>query len=305
MGSSASVILRSPGAVRAPRLPTMMRKDPLGTPVCRWGEGPVWWEAALWYVDIEGRAIHRFHPESGKSSNWSVGQRIGFIVPRRRGGFVIGGDRGIAFFDERTGTVTPLADPEADKPDNRFNDGKCAPDGRLFAGTISLAKRTGDARLYRMDADLSLEVAFAPVTNSNGLAWSPDGTILHYIDTPRREVLAFDYSDGRLENPRTAFSTGHLDASPDGMCIDTEGHLWIAFCHGGCVCCFDPASGNELHRISLPCLETTSCAFGGPDLADLYVTTGVHATARETHAGRLFVIRGLGVRGLPADAFAG
>ena len=89
------------------------------------------------------------------------------------------------------------------------------------------------------------------------------------------------------------------------MTLDAEGNLWIAFCHGGCVACFSPATGEELRRIELPCLETTACAFGGPDLADLYVTTGVHKSVVEEHAGRLFVIRGLGVAGLPANAFAG
>ena len=90
----------------------------------------------------------------------------------------------------------------------------------------------------------------------------------------------------------------------DGMTIDSEDRLWIAFCHGGCVSCFDPGTGDELHRISLPCLETTACAFGGPDLTDLFVTTGVHKTAKEEHAGRLFVIRGLKVKGVPADELA-
>jgi sugar lactone lactonase YvrE len=89
------------------------------------------------------------------------------------------------------------------------------------------------------------------------------------------------------------------------MTIDADGNLWIAFCHGGCVSCFNPKTGDELHRIALPCLETTACAFGGPDLADLFVTTGVHKTAKEEHAGRLFVIRGLKAKGQPANAFEG
>jgi sugar lactone lactonase YvrE len=104
---------------------------------------------------------------------------------------------------------------------------------------------------------------------------------------------------------RSVVSTSHLDASPDGMTIDANGNLWVAFCHGGCVSCFNPENGDELHRISIPCMETTACAFGGPDLGELYVTTGVHRTAREEHAGRVMVIRGLGIRGLPAMAFAG
>jgi sugar lactone lactonase YvrE len=209
------------------------------------------------------------------------------------------------FLDEITGLLTAIADPEADKPDNRFNDGKCSPDGRFFAGTISLVKKTGDARLYRLDPDLTLHEAFGPVTNSNGIAWSADGATVFYIDTPRREVLAFDYTNGQLRNMRSAISTAGLDASPDGMVIDASGHLWIAFCHGGCVVCYDPVTGNELRRVELPCLETTACAFGGPDLADLYVTTGVHKSIQEEHAGRLFVIRGLGVTGLPSYSFAG
>lgn len=283
----------------------MIRTEPVGSIRCQWGEGPVWWKGGLYFVDIEGRQIHRYDPADGSERSWPVDQRVGCLIPRSAGGFVLGGDHGLFFFDEDSGETRPIADPEPGKTDNRFNDGKAAPDGRIFAGTISLAKRTGDACLYRLDPDLALHEAFGPVTNSNGLAWSADGRTLFYIDTPRREVLAFDYDDGHLRNLRSAFSTAHIDASPDGMTIDTDGHLWIAFCHGGCVSCFDPVSGDELHRVPVPCLETTSCAFGGPGLADLFVTTGVHKTAKESHAGRLFVIRGLDARGFPADSFEG
>jgi sugar lactone lactonase YvrE len=283
----------------------MIRIDPVGQIRSQWGEGPIWWQDALYYVDIDGRRVHRYNPADGTEKSWDVGQRVGCVVPRRRGGLVIAGDHGFFFLDEESGALSPIADPEADQPDNRFNDGKCAPDGRLFAGTISLTRTPGAAKLYRLDPDLTVHEAFSPVTTSNGIVWSADGGTCYYIDTPRREVLAFDYQDGRLLNPRRAVATGHIDASPDGMAIDADGNLWIAFCHGGCVSCFDPASGNELHRISLPCLETTACAFGGPDLEDLFVTTGIHKTAREEHAGRLLVIRGLKVRGVPAHAFAG
>jgi sugar lactone lactonase YvrE len=279
--------------------------EPVGNIHSQWGEGPVWWRGALYFVDIEGHRVHRYDPASGEEKTWDVGQRVGTVVPRESGGLVIAGDHGLFFLDEITGLLTAIADPEADKPDNRFNDGKCSPDGRFFAGTISLVKKTGDARLYRLDPDLTLHEAFGPVTNSNGIAWSADGATVFYIDTPRREVLAFDYTNGQLRNMRSAISTAGLDASPDGMVIDASGHLWIAFCHGGCVVCYDPVTGNELRRVELPCLETTACAFGGLDLADLYVTTGVHKSIQEEHAGRLFVIRGLGVTGLPSYAFAG
>lgn len=283
----------------------MILCEPVGTIRCQWGEGPIWWKDHLYYVDIEGHRVIRHHPTSVTEQCWDVGQRVGTVVPRQSGGLVIAGDHGFSFLDPESGEVRPIADPEPDIPENRFNDGKCAPDGRFFAGSISLIKKAGGARLYRLDPDLSVHEVFGPVTNSNGIAWSPDGSTCYYIDTPRREVLAFDYRDGHLHNPRSAFATSHIDASPDGMTIDTAGHLWIAFCHGGCVSCFDPENGDELHRIAIPALETTACAFGGPDLKDLYITTGVHKTAKEQHAGRLFLIHGLGVRGLPSHAFGG
>jgi len=283
----------------------MLSIEPIGTIRSKWGEGPIWWRGALYYVDIEGHRVHRLDPADGSEKSWDVGQRVGTVVPRESGGLIIAGDGGLHFLDEETGHLTAIADPEPDKPDNRFNDGKCSLDGRFFAGTISLVKKTGDARLYRLDPDLTLHEAFGPVTNSNGIAWSVDGKTVFYIDTPRKEVLAFDYEDGHLRDMRSVISTAHLDASPDGMTLDATGNLWIAFCHGGCVACFDPRTGKELRRIDLPCLETTACAFGGPELADLYVTTGVHGSVKEEHGGRLFVIRGLGVKGLTANAFAG
>ena len=207
--------------------------------------------------------------------------------------------------DIESGVVTPIADPENDISDNRFNDGKCSPDGRFFAGSISLIKKKGSARLYRLDPDHSVHEVYGPVTNSNGIVWSTDGSTVYYIDTPRLGVLAFDYKDGELLNERKVVDTSHIEASPDGMTIDKDGNLWIAFCHGGCVSCFDPATGDEIHRVSVPALETTACAFGGKDLSELYVTTGVHKTVEEEHAGRLFMIHGLGVQGLPANGYAG
>lgn len=276
-----------------------------GTLKSQWGEGPIWWKGVLYYVDIEGHKVHRYNPETGEERSWDVEQRVGTVVPRKKGGMVIAGDNGFFFLDELTGTLSPIDDPEPNKKDNRFNDGKCSPDGRFFAGTISLVKKEGDARLYRLDPDLSLHEAYGPVTNSNGIVWSADGSTMYYIDTPKKEVLAFDYDGGHLENPRTVICTKHHEASPDGMTIDADGNLWIAFCHGACVACFDPRTGDELRKIDLPCLETTACAFGGPGLTDLYVTTGVHKSEVEEHAGRLFRIRGLGVKGLPGSGFEG
>ena len=284
--------------------------DLVGDYSAQWGEGPIWWAGKLVYVDIEKHLVLQVDPVSGLERKWDVSAsvgRVGTVVPRVGGGFVVAGDSGFHFLDAESGVTSAIADPELEKPDNRFNDGKCSPDGRFFAGSISLVKNQGDAALYRLDSDLSLHTAFAGVTNSNGIVWSLDARTCYYIDTPRQSVLAFDYSSasGQLTNLRVAFSTSHISASPDGMSIDSAGNLWIAFCHGACVICYDPATGRQLHRVELPCLETTACAFGGAELDELYVTTGVHPTHEEEDAGRLLRIRGLGVRGVPANAFAG
>ena len=282
-----------------------MTIETAGNIVSQWGEGPVWHRDSLYYVDIERHLVHRYNPSTGEEISWNVGERVGTVVVRENGGLLIAGDSGFRFLDPTTGVLTPISDPEAGKADNRFNDGKCSPDGRFFAGTISLVKKTGDARLYRLDPDLAVHTAFGPVTNSNGIVWNKAGDTCYYIDTPRREILAFDYSEGVLSSPRTVVETHPIDASPDGMTIDDEGKLWVAFCHGACVVRYCPATGGTLRRIELPCLETTACAFGGPELADLYVTTGIHKSEKEELAGRLLVVRGLGVKGMPSATFAG
>lgn len=282
-----------------------MTVEAIGNYRSTWGEGPIWVKGRLVYVDIESHKVISFDPVSGDEKIWDVGQRVGAVVPRVSGGFVAAGDNGFFFLDEESGEVTAIADPEPEKENNRFNDGKCSPDGHFFAGTISLVKNEGDADLYRLSPDLEVSKAYGPVTNSNGIVWTADGNTCYYIDTPTKQVLAFDYAEGLLTNSRRVVALNHIESSPDGMAIDDKGHLWIAFCHGACVTSFDPASGYEVQRVELPCLETTACAFGGPDLEDLYVTTGIHKTEKEEHAGRIFVIKGLGVKGLPAGSFGG
>jgi len=286
---------------------------PVGNHRSQWGEGPVWWQNRLLYVDIEKHLVLELDPKSSEEKSWNVNAtvgRVGTVVPcinKAEGDLIVAGDHGLHFLDRTNGQTTAIADPEPEKQNNRFNDGKCSPDGRFFAGTISLVKNQGDATLYRLDSDLSLHTAFDNVTNSNGIIWNAEGTTCYYIDTPRLGVIAFDYSTetGLLSNERNAFSTSNIEASPDGMTIDSEGNLWIAFCHGACVVCYNPATGEELHRIELPCLETTACAFGGNNLDELYITTGIHKTAVEEHAGRLLKVTGLGVKGVPANPFIG
>ncbi len=277
---------------------------PASRRVSAWGEGPFWHQGALWHVDIEGHALVCFEPGDGQERAWDLGQRVGFARPLDDGGLIWGGDRGLYRFDPASGRSFLLPGTEPESPDHRYNDAGISPDGYLFAGTISLRKQKGTAHLHRLAPNGSRSIAFAGVTTSNGIGWSPDGRLCYYIDTPRREVLCFDYDGGELRHPRVFLDTAPLvDASPDGLCLDAEGHLWIAFCHGGCVVRVHGGTAEPLARMDFPCIETTACCFGGAELDTLYVTTGIPPTAQEALAGRLFAVHGLGVKGLPCAPF--
>ncbi len=283
----------------------MISTEPVGQHVSIWGEGPIWHQNRLLYVDIEAYKILAYDPATQAEKIWNVGQRVGTVVARQSGGLVWAGDTGFHFLDEATGLSTPVGDPEPDLPDNRFNDGKCDPAGRLWAGSICLKKRP-EAALYCLHTDLRIEKKFSPVTNSNGIVWTRDGRTMYYIDTPSKKVRAFDFdvATGTISHERILWDTSADESSPDGMTIDSEDRLWIAFCHGGKVVCFDPAAKSVIEQIDFPSVETTACAFGGPDLRDLYVTTGLKPGLEEPLAGRLFVCRP-GAQGVLSAAFAG
>jgi len=281
---------------------------PVGSRVSQWGEGPIFWQEHLIYVDIEGHALIRLNGETGSEETWEMDERIGTVVPMQEGGFLCAGDSGIYSFDPDSGTKTNLADPEADKrPENRFNDGKCDPSGRFWAGTISTVKKTGDANLYMLDLQGNLSLKVPGVTNSNGICWNAEATAMYYIDTPTKKILAYPFENetGSLGEPSLVVDTGMAgwEGSPDGMTIDAAGKLWVAMCHGGTVLRIDPLSGDLLGQVDFPCVETTACAFGGPNLEHLFVTTGLHKTLEEPDAGMVFVVDGLGVSGVPSFAY--
>lgn len=282
----------------------------IGKQVSQWGEGPTWWNDHLIYVDINGKQLIKLDPETEKETVWDIGERIGTVVPTAGDDFIYAGDTGYVRFNPTTGEKTNLGDPEAAlRATNRFNEGKCDPAGRFWAGSISLVKDAGTANLYCLDTDGSVSLKLADLTNSNGICWSADTTTLYHIDTPMQAIRAFDYNldTAEISNPRIVIDTAAKGyaSSPDGMTIDANGNLWVAFCHGGCVACFDPIKNKVLHRIDLPCIETTACAFGGPNLDRLFVTTGIKPGLDEPDAGKVFVVEDLGVKGVPAFAYKG
>lgn len=271
-----------------------------GSFVSQWGEGPAWVRNALYYVDIEGRKLLRL----GENGEVSVLCETDFLpsalVPCSEGGFLCAGQGGIYSWDGKGNPVFRI-NPESGQPDHRLNDGRCSPDGFFFVGSLS-PRRLPDASLFRYDREGQVSRVLSGVGNSNGMAWSMDGSEVFYIDTVTRAVSRFDYKRGIWSNRRTAFSTSAFEASPDGMAISTDGTLWIALCHAGCVAGFSP-DGRILERIDLPCREVSACAFGGAGLDILYVTTGCPSSDREETAGRLFAVEGLGVKGMEPYAF--
>jgi sugar lactone lactonase YvrE len=286
----------------------MFTAEPVATRISKWGEGPVWFESKLTYVDIAGKAIASFDPATGAETETVLDQNVGFAVPAASGKWIYGGNDGLFTLDMATGASTPIHDPEPDHPGSRFNDGKTAPDGRLFAGTMCPKTEPNTAKLYRIESDqsdLSCHVAYAPVSTSNGLAWSSDLKTVYYIDTPTKEIKAFDYdtATGLFSNERSLVDTSADPSSPDGMCIDKDDNLWVAFCHGACVRQYDTAAGKEIQKIDFPAMETTSCAFGGENGSDLYVTTGINGKNEEELGGRLFVISDTGTSAAPAVPF--
>lgn len=277
------------------------------------GEGPIWdaEQAVLYWVDILSSMLYVYDPVTRTNRAYSVGQHVGTVVPRTSGGLMVALYDGFAAFDPTTQQLTLLADPEADLPGNRFNDGKCDPAGRFWAGTMAYTDQSMQGSLYRMDTDLSVHKMLGDIAISNGIVWSADHTTMYYIDSLAYTVRAFDYdlATGDIANERIAIRVQEEMGLPDGMAIDVEGMLWVAHFGGACVRRWDPQTGMVLDRIELPTSQITACAFGGADLATLYITSaasGFDATmlAQEPHAGGLFQVEP-GVKGLPTFKFAG
>ena len=275
-------------------------------------EGPCWWaeKQVLLWVDIEASRIGLFDPQTARNNFLHLPAHVGAVVPTSAGDLLLATATGFLRLDPSTEAVTLLSDPEADRPGNRFNDGKCDPWGRFWAGTMAYDFEPLAGALWRVNADFSCVRQRQGLTISNGLAWSQDRGTLYLIDSPTLNVLAFPLTNsGEIagEPSICVHIPEDWDAVPDGMCIDAEGMLWIALFGGGCVTRWDPVSGQRLERLALPCRQVTSCCFGGPHLDQLFITTArremdAAAIKAEPLAGGLFQAD-VGVKGVPADCF--
>ncbi len=280
---------------------------------CELGEGPIWDATAqkLWFVDIEGPAIHRYDPANGAHDSWTTPWRVGSIALRASGGLIAGTEDGFAEIDPERGIYTLLDDPEAGLAlaSNRFNDGKVDPHGMFWAGTMDETKLARQGSLYRLGAGLQWTRNDTDYCISNGPAFSPDGRIMYHNDTLDRITFAFDVTpEGVLTNKRVLVAWAEGIGHPDGLTTDSEGYLWQAFWDGWCVRRVSPA-GAVVAEHRLPVGNVTSCAFGGAGLDRLFVTSAkqelsAEARAAQPLAGGLFEVFPE-VTGCPGGVFAG
>jgi sugar lactone lactonase YvrE len=219
------------------------------------GEAPCWDSRAqiLLWVDITAGIVHRFDPARDTDETFDVGQPVGAAVPSESGQIALAVSDGFSFLDVQTGRVDRIADVDRDVSGTMMNDGKCDPAGRLWAGTRDLDGREPIGSLYRLDADHRVTRALPGVTLSNGLGWSPDARTMYYVDSTMYRIDGFDFelSTGGLSERRTIVDLPREWGLPDGMTVDEEGCIWLAFWGASSLRRFDP-NGRVVAVIDLP-----------------------------------------------------
>lgn len=273
----------------------------------RLGEGPIWVARLnrLFWVDILAPRLWSLSLADDTFQSWEMPEAIGWIVERAgRDDFLIGLASGIAELVLDPFAITPLLDPEPDRPDNRLNDAKVDPRGRLWLGSKSDSNPESKGALYRLDPDLTVTRQDDGYGVTNGPTFSVDGRWLYHTDSDARTVYRFALgADGSL-GAREDFIRFDPDwGYPDGMTTDSADGLWIAHWAGGRISRFTPEGALD-RSIALPAQNITSACFAGPDLDRLFVTSAVIDSSGEAEAGCLFEVE-TGMTGRPATAFAG
>jgi len=287
----------------------------VGKVIARVGEGAVWdaGDQALWWVDIPAGLVHR-HDAAGAERSWEIGEAVGCLARREAGGLVLATRSGFHLFDPATGARSPIADPEADRPDSRFNDGATDPRGRFWAGTMQdRGEPAPVGAFWRLDPDHAVTRGAQGLWTTNGLAFSPDGRWIYFSDShPSVRMIwraAYDADSGTHAAPQPFFDTRDVAGRPDGATVDADGCYWMAGVGGWLLLRITP-DGRVDRVVELPVERPSRPMWGGARLDTLYVTSiGVGLTpgteARQPDAGGLFAITGLGTTGFPQRRFAG
>ena len=273
------------------------------------GESPVWDADAgcLYWVDIRSRLVHRWNPSTGARRQWDVPEFVGSLALRSSGGLLLGLRSGLAHLDTSDGRLTWLTRLHLDRLEMRLNDGKCDPAGRFWVGSMTDPRRVPEGALYRFDTNHHLQQVLTGITVPNSLCWAPDGGTMYLSDSHAGAIWAFEFKDGELGH-RRVFATIERPAVPDGATVDRDGFVWCALYHGGAIARFAP-DGRRVQTITLPVEQPTSCAFGGPRLDTLFVTSArqnldASALTAQPMAGAVLAID-TGVTGRVEPRFAG
>jgi len=269
------------------------------------GEGAIWNHQTqeFYWVDIEGKKLHIYNPQTKENKSFLTPSRIGTVVPSGKESAIIALEDGMYSINTLTGDIKLFTKVESDQPDNRFNDGKCDPAGRLWVGSMHLEQINGRANLFRIDHDGTATKMLDSITISNGIVWTKDQKTMYDIDTPTGLIRAYDYdvTTGNITNERVAVEVPESLGYPDGMTIDAHDMLWVGLWNGNAVANFNPQTGKLIRKIEVPAHNVTACAFGGKDLDILYITTAsVDMTPEELikypDAGSVFMAKP-GVKG--------
>ena len=275
------------------------------------GESPIWSreEQALYWVDINAPSLNRFDPSTRENETWPMPASIGSIGLRAGGGFVVALRDGIWLAGPNGTLERKVANAPYDASHHRFNDGRVDPAGGFCVGAMNERRDANSAALYRLDSNFRLTVLFDDIMISNGLAWSPDGRTIYHADTPTHTINAYDFdTHGAVSNKRLFAHFPGANDRPDGAAVDREGCYWSAFYRGGKIVRLSP-QGELLSEYAVPAMCPTMCAFGGPDLKTLYVTSArqlreAEELARLPQSGGIFAMR-VDVPGIPEPEFAG
>ena len=274
------------------------------------GEGALWdWRRdRLVSVDILVGRVLVSDPRDGSTRSIEVGQPVSAAMLRGEHELLLAVRDGFSSLDLDSDAVEPLVEIEADNPANRMNDAACDARGRCFAGTMAFDTSRGAGTLYRLDPDLSVHPILDGLTISNGLGWSPSGGLMYHIDSRAGGIDAYDVDErtGALSDRRRLVNTDPSWGLPDGLAVDAEGGIWVAFWGGAAVRRFGP-DGKLTATIDLPAKNASRPAFGGVNLDQLYVTSAQldpEQAADGDLGGAIFVFEP-GVHGLRAHAFAG
>lgn len=280
---------------------------------CILGEGPLWdhkQKRILW-VDIAEGHIHQFTPSTNVFKTFSAGEMVG-ATALSDNRLIAATESGFSFIDLENEEIENIIDPEQHIAGNRFNDGKCDPVGRFWAGTLPLTEDHPGGAVYTLHPDLSVHKKIDNVSISNGMAWSLDLGTFYFIDSPTMQVVSYNYDNdtGSISGRKIIIDMNVSEGFPDGMTIDSEGMLWIAHWGGWKVARWNPSTGKKIMQIDLPVSQVTSCTFGGENYEDLYVTSAsIRLTKeqlqKEPLAGSLFVIKNCGYTGMPTFEFRG